>query len=249
MFFRSQALGVVCAGLPSAAATGALAADQAPTSDFGTFSANTALTTDYVFRGISQSQEDPAVQGGFDWSKDIFYVGAWASSIDFSPTKAPLELDVYAGITPTLGPVSFNFGGIYYMYPGANDPKGGEFNFFELKASAEHDFGVAKASVSLNYSPDYFGESGDATFVEGKITVPLVENFEASAALGHQWIQKNAVFGTPDYLTWNAGVSYTWKQFTLDARYYDTDLSTSQCFGGPPKVCGARGVGTVSASF
>jgi len=72
------------------------------------FSANVALTTDYRFRGLSQTNEDPAIQGGFDYgySGDAlpvsFYAGVWASSLDFDvadPDDADLEIDFYGGFT------------------------------------------------------------------------------------------------------------------------------------------------------
>lgn len=243
------------AGMTMVSLSGAVhAADSAPElkdpPGFGTLSASVAMTTDYRFRGISQTLRDPAVQGSFDWTLDMFYAGIWGSSIDFGGTDGPGEFDIYAGITPSLAGIDFNFGGIFYVYPGARDPAGGEFNYFEALASAEHDFGMAKAKLAVNYSPDYFGESGDGWFLEGKVTVPLPHSFELSGAAGHQWIAQNAAFGTPDYLTWNVGLSYTWNQFTLDVRYVDTDLSNAECFGGgSPKLCGATGIATVSATF
>jgi len=80
------------------------------------FSGNIALTTDYVFRGISQSDNTVAVSGGFDATAGIFYAGTWASSVSF----APMEWDLYAGITPTLGAVSTDIGIIAYLYPSAD---------------------------------------------------------------------------------------------------------------------------------
>jgi len=55
----------------------------------GEISANVALTTDYVWRGISQNQEDPALQGGFDYAHDSgFYLGAWAANVNFGGAVA-----------------------------------------------------------------------------------------------------------------------------------------------------------------
>lgn len=229
----------------AACTTGALAGEST-----SNLTANLTFTSDYVFRGISQSQNGPAVQGGIDWTSDRFYAGVWASSIDFGG-GAPSEIDIYAGFAPTLGTVDLNFGAIYYAYPKANDPASGEFNYFELNAGARRDFGSATVNLALNYSPDYFGESGNALFFEGSIGVRLGRNFELSSAVGHQWIENNAAFGTPDYLTWNVGVGYTWEQFTLDLRYHDTNLSRTQCFGGGPgaDVCSARAVLSITANF
>ena len=71
-------------------------------------SGNVALTTDYRFRGISQSDESPAIQGGFDFEHDSgFYLGAWGSSVDFDTNGAGydgcLELDLYGGFSNSFG--------------------------------------------------------------------------------------------------------------------------------------------------
>src|SRR5690606_18126498 len=79
---------------------------------------NVALTSDYVFRGVSQSDESVALQAGVDYSKNIFYAGAWASTVDFGAgSDADYEVDFYAGVKPTAGNFSFDFGVIYYAYP------------------------------------------------------------------------------------------------------------------------------------
>ncbi|MEM9667607.1 MAG: TorF family putative porin [Pseudomonadota bacterium] len=97
----------------------------------GEFSANVAITTDYTFRGISQSASDPAVQGGIDWASDLFYVGTWGSTVDFNDdlsnpitgeqisNGSSTEIDFYAGFTPTIGDLSLDIGFIYYLYPAA----------------------------------------------------------------------------------------------------------------------------------
>src|SRR5215510_10921162 len=77
--------------------------------------ANVALTTDYVFRGISLS-DGPAVQGGFDYSSPLWYAGVWGSSVNEGT-----ELNLYTGVTPTTGPVKWDLGLIGYFYPGADD--------------------------------------------------------------------------------------------------------------------------------
>ena len=111
-------------------ATPALAQDEAPTFFDGEFSANVAITTDYTFRGVSQTFGDPAIQGGFDWASDLLYVGVWGSTVDFgegftdpftgeSVTDASAELDFYFGVTPSIGDLGLDFGFIYYFYPGA----------------------------------------------------------------------------------------------------------------------------------
>ena len=99
-----------------------------------------ASTSDYVFRGISQNDNDPTMQGGIDLGYGILYAGVWASGINFDAivNDADLEVDWYGGIKPTWGPATFDFGVIYYSYPGATyttiPPFGFDLNYVELKA-------------------------------------------------------------------------------------------------------------------
>ena len=139
------------------------------------FSVNIGGTTDYVFRGFSQSAENPAIQGGADATYGIFYAGVWASSIDFGQTAtgqelASAEVDLYAGITPKLGPVDLDLGVIWYLYPGARDP-GAELDYVELKLGASGElFKSMSAGVTYYYSPEFTGETGTAHAIEGSLS-------------------------------------------------------------------------------
>src|SRR5262245_33083839 len=87
-------------------------------------SANVALTTEYVFRGISQTSEGPAIQGGFDLTCGIFYAGVWASNLDWGGTAlfgqsgnnavANIEMDWYMGIKNVTGRITWELGEIDY---------------------------------------------------------------------------------------------------------------------------------------
>jgi len=111
-------------------ATPAIAQEETSSFFNGEFSANVAITTDYRFRGVSQTFSDPAIQGGFDWASDLLYVGVWGSTVDFgedftdpftgeSQSGASAEIDLYFGVTPSIGDLSLDFGFIYYFYPAA----------------------------------------------------------------------------------------------------------------------------------
>ncbi len=215
--------------------------------------ASAALTTDYVFRGISQTAENPAVQASLDASYGIFYLGAWGSNLDFGGNGfggdiANIEIDYYAGITPEWKGISFDIGGIYYTYPGAFDP-GTEFDYFELKTGASYTFGEAFTVGITNYwSPEFSGELGNADALElsGEYAfASKLFNFfspSVSALVGWQWIDQ-----ATDYTYWNAGLTLGFMDnWSADIRYWDTDLSgcTSGVFS-----CDARVVGTLSASF
>ena len=99
------------------------------------WSVNAAITSDYVFRGVSQSDNDPAVQAGFDATWGILYAGLWGTSVDDDFVGgSDAEIDFYAGIKPTLGPATFDFGVLYYWYPGSTSAGAGDPDVIELKA-------------------------------------------------------------------------------------------------------------------
>ena len=123
-----------------------------------TFTGNVAVTSDYVFRGISQSNSDMALQGGFDVTTSAgFYVGTWLSSIDFNdPSDANLEVDIYGGYTGAIGKtgLTYNVGVYGYLYPDVRDSS--DFNFVEVYAGLSYAFGNFTLGGQVNYSNDFF---------------------------------------------------------------------------------------------
>lgn len=220
-------------------------------------SATATFTTDYVFRGITQTAGNPAIQGSFDATYGIFYLGMWGSNLDFGGTGfggdvASIEIDYYAGITPTWKGITFDIGGIYYTYPGAFDP-GGEFDYFELKTGASYTF-AEKLTVSLtNYwSPENTGEIGNNDVLEvglGYAFAGKIFNFFSptiDGVYGHQWGEKSA--GGFDYDYWNVGLTLGFlEHWSADVRYWDT--GELACPSSGVFSCDGRVVGTVSASF
>ena len=113
MAWGSRETGIVKSGLLAVVLVGGLALPANAEDKKLSLSASAALTTDYVFRGISQTAQNPAVQASLDASYGIFYLGAWGSNLDFGAAPfgqdiANIEIDYYAGITPTWGGVSFD---------------------------------------------------------------------------------------------------------------------------------------------
>ena len=134
--------------LPAALATSLFAGATAAQAEMEV-SANVALTTDYKFRGISQSDESPALQGGFDLGFDNgMYVGTWASSVDFDTNgdgfDGSLELDYYVGWGGDISDsVGVDVGILYYSYPGDNGPDGDYLEFYGSVSIADGTLGVA----------------------------------------------------------------------------------------------------------
>ncbi|MEK9644371.1 MAG: TorF family putative porin [Alphaproteobacteria bacterium] len=203
----------------------------------GEFSANVALVSEYYFRGISQTDDTPAVQGGFDWSVPVsknglsFYLGIWGSNVDFNEVSgvdgASLEADVYGGLSGSIGDVGWDVGVIYYAYPGAASNL--NYDFWEGAIALSYDFGYASATASVNYSPDNFGASGEAWYPKLALDVPVGKYLTLSAHVAKQYIEKNSVFGQPDYVDWSVGGTVNAAGFDLNLTYSDTDLSSSEC--------------------
>lgn len=205
----------------------ALASDMTPAPEGREFSwsVNAALTSDYVFRGISQSDNDPAVSAGFDASYGIVYAGLWASSVDEDFVGGNLEIDYYAGIKPTLGAATFDFGVLYYTYPGASDPASGEFEVFELKAAVSGEiFKNLSGTAALYWSPEAAADAGEYFVYEGSLAyaLPQISIFTPTISGTYGYVD-NQDFEASDYAYWNAGFALGYDKFTFDFRYWDTD--------------------------
>lgn len=209
----------------------------------GSFSGAVTLTSDYVFRGISQSDENPAIQGSLDWKHETgLFVGVWGSSVDFDDgDQASAELDWYAGWAGDFRMVGLDVRAIYYNYPGADTPR--DYDYWELGAAATvSPLANIDLTVGYNFSPDFFNESGTAHYVHGGAAYTLaglMVPVTVSADVGRQWINDNSFFGTPDYWHWTLGLGVTVEGFDLAVAYSDTDLSTAEC-GGGLGTCGQR---------
>ena len=205
------------------------------------WSFNIGVASEYVFRGISQSAEDPALQGGADVTCGMFYAGIWASSLDFEPPgatrpfvfgeDAEVEIDYYLGVKPTWGRFNFDFGVIYYSYPGASD-RAAELDYVEFKAGYTTSW-IEKLTTgtTLFLSPEYTGEVGTTLVVESSLAyeLPKVWVFTPtfSALLGSVYGNDDefeAFFGDDSYYYWNVGLALVVDKLTLDFRYWDTDL-------------------------
>ena len=225
-----------------------------------TLAANVALTTDYVFRGISQTAEAPAIQGGFDATCGIFYAGVWASSLDLDLAGlASIEMDWYVGIKPVTGKITWDLGVIYYSYPNAKDLSTAELNMVELKVGASGEvWKGGTLGVTVFYSPDYTTELGPVWTVETAFAqaLPKVGMFTPtfSALIGYQAgddATYSAAYGDSSYLYWNAGLTFGFAdKFSIDFRYWDTDLAsgTASC-GTAVLQCDERYVATLKFTY
>lgn len=199
------------------AALGLLAAATAANAQV---SSTWTLTNDYDFRGATQSAKDPAVQASIDYAHESgWYVGAWASNVDFGDLDVDYELDLYTGFSggeeEGLG---WDVGLVYYTYPDESD-----FNYPEIYGKLNYGM----FSGALFYSNDYFGSSENAFYVSGDVSVPLPQNFSilghAGYSFGDVWDGGDGVPGS-EYIDWSVGVGYTVGNFELALKWVDTTL-------------------------
>ena len=179
---------------------------------------NVGVVSDYIFRGFSQTGEDPAIQGGVDLTSGSFYAGAWASNVDFGDGETDAEVDVYAGYRPEVSGFNLDFGVIGYLY--TSQPDGADYDYVEFKAAASRAVGPATVGAAVYYSPDFYGVDKEATYAEINGAFAPAPKWTVSGAVGRQWLNVSN-----DYTTWNLGVGYALTDnLGLDVRYYDTNV-------------------------
>lgn len=213
----------------------------------GEFSGTLTLTSDYVYRGISQTDGAPMVQGSFDYATDSFYVGTWASGVDFGDGTST-EIDLYAGWTPTVGEFDLDIGAIYYLYPDAPDDP--EQNFLEVYASAGTTLGeTVDVGAGFAYSPDFYLESGASVYYSAFAGIPLGENFGVDATIGLQTFLDDDDCMDCDYMDYSIGLTTEFEGFGLDFRLIGSDGDGVEGLDGDGGPAGERFVVSVSRSM
>jgi uncharacterized protein (TIGR02001 family) len=218
------------------ASTAVFAADEpaaaapapAPTPD-NVFTANVGIYSQYIFRGLTQTNENPALQGGFDYAHSSgFYAGVWGSNIswisDFAPgTSASLETDFYGGFKPTFGDFFVDVGVLRYEYFGDYLPGAIKPNTTELYVAG------GWKTISLKYSHS-LGDTFGVCDADGTYYLDLTGSwtFGDFTILGHAGKQKYK--GTCNG-TNNDVASYT--DYRVGATTTDADSGATKTFYTP----------------
>jgi uncharacterized protein (TIGR02001 family) len=246
----------VIAGALAAAITPvtALAADPPPEH---TLTGNVGLYSQYVFRGLTQTNREPAVQGGFDYAhRSGLYAGTWASNISWLRdggaynAGGSMEWDFYGGWKPTWGDFTFDIGTLYYWYPGdANtpaNPLNPKADTWEIYGGAAWRWLSAKYSHSIDNKTFAVLDSSGTRYLDLTATVPLGElskpltGFTFIAHWGKQKYSgtdpRTAAVGSNDalysYEDWKIGLTYALpKDFTIGAFYTDTSSANPLGYG------------------
>ena len=243
---------VAALGLAACIAGPAGAAETAA-SDF-TFEANVSLASQYRYRGLMQTNNKPAVQGGFGLTHSSgFYVGNWNSTIswlgDSHPdVSAPVEMDFFAGYAgPLWGDFTIDTGVLQYFYPG--DYPGG----YTRPHTTELFLGLGYGPVTFKYShalTNLFGvpDSKNSQYYELNASLPTGVwglNFD-----GHVGYQRVRNLDDGSYTDWSIGFSKTWGGFTAALAYVDTNADRDLYTNSSGRFTGrAAGILTLTQSF
>lgn len=194
-------------------------------------SANLAITTDYVFRGISNSNRHPALQGGVDYAHPGgWYVGSWASSVDFSDGgEAKEEIDGYFGHAGSVGKLSWNAGWLGYVYPGAQ--RSLQYDSQKLLAGVQYDLSSAVIGIYFDRVKNVFG-SGPAQYLETSLVVLVREDVSLDMRLGRQHYTDNAYLGLPDFIYRSLAVIWQSSPWETRLAWQDSGVAVSDCLGG-----------------
>ena len=135
-------------------------------------SANIGVTSNYIYRGVTQTTDGVAVSGGLDYALESgFYAGTWASNVDFGPGSEAVEIDLYGGYSGEFGgELGYDVGYIYYAYPDLADS-----NFGEIYGSLSYQAFTAGINFTTNSE---VSDTGTEAFVEGDIYYYISAGFE-----------------------------------------------------------------------
>lgn len=210
-----------------------------------TTSASVALSSDYVWRGYSQTDNKPAISGSIDYAHiSGFYAGSWASNVDFmiGDDDAHLELDIYAGFAGEFGNsgVGYDISVLRYMYPGTD---GGDWN--EVNGSLSYHY----FSLGIAHSGDVYGSSENGTYYNIGMDYPLPADINLNLGVGYYDYDAD-VFGrdNPDSATdYQIGLSKEFAGFGFNVNYTNTNSDARDLYGS--KYADSRFMFSISKSM
>jgi len=256
MFKRALMASAVAASFVAAPST--VLAQSAPQSPH-TLTGNVGIFSQYIFRGLTQTDKDPALQGGIDYSHASgFYAGTWASNVSWLRDMGAysrggsLEWDFYGGYKGTFGKSDFGYdvGLLYYYYPGDALAPAVKANTLEAYGAVSWKWLSAKYSYSIDN--DTFGvTNSDGTwYLDLTAAIPVTDKLTIQAHWGKQKFRGNTAAGVSNdsfasYDDWKLGATYALpNNFTIGAFFSGTDMNAAQkAFYTTPAGAGARFLG------
>ena len=214
----------------------------------GEFGGSLAGTSDYVYRGQSQTRGKPALQGEIHYQGNDWSTGAWASNVDLNTGPgATVEIDAYAGWARALGDdwnATVNL--THYFYP--NDRRAVRYDYDEVTANLGYQ---ARFFATFGWSPNTSKYSRgviavhkSAASYELSVNQPLWSPWSAVAGVGYYDLSE--LFGT-GYWFWNTGVTYSMRRLQIAVSFVATDTTAKEAFGY--EFAGSRWSGSVIWRF
>lgn len=242
-----------CSTLPAFAQTAA--APAAPASDW-TITGNMGLFSDYRFRGISQTNKQPAIQGGFDVGHSSgFYIGNWNSNIYSTQYNgAPIEMDFYGGWKHSWDGFGLDVGAIYYYYPGSGTTPAGSSKIDNTELYVAGSYGPFSLKYSYPVS-DFFSasDSKGSYYIDAGFNYDFGNNFGVNAHYGYQHLKGGAIVPEidgqmPDNISdWKIGGTYTVDTWVFGLSYIATNRNYSSATG--KNISDGTAVVSVSKTF
>jgi uncharacterized protein (TIGR02001 family) len=209
---------------------------------------NAAVTSEYRYRGISQTRMKPALQGGADWVNNPtgFYAGTWLSTIKWVKDgggDGSVEWDVYAGKRGDLGSgFTYDVGGLGYLYPSNSLPTSA--NTFELYGQVGYGPATLKYSHSLT-NLFGFADSKNSQYLDASINQDLGGDFTLNLHLGRQEVKNN---DAASYTDWKVGITKDLGIAALSLAFFGTN--TEAYYSPNGKNLGKSGAAlTLSKTF
>lgn len=198
------------------------------TSALADFSATVNLASDYTFNGVSQTSNDPALQGSFDYAADSgFYAGTWASNVDFgSGDDTNVEWDAYVGQYFQLNEkFGLDTGIAYYTYHG--DSASDTYNYPEAYAKLGYSSSLGDSEVNFWYSWDYFGLDVSHYIAMVAHTVEVAPGHSIKVSFDRSTSADEAIWawdGTDAYNHYRVEYMTNWKGFDFDLAFENTNM-------------------------
>jgi len=231
----------------------------------GHWNAQFTIASDYSYAGISNTQLQPAFQVGLDYSSPLLlplgpplwlYVTGFGSNVQFPGLGPGVEIDVAGGmkINSDDRKLAIDVGYQRYLYP--SYPASGGYEYGEVQARIDYDFGPVLVSGRVRWSPDNFAHSGQSWNKRGLVSVPLdflpLPNdvkLKVYGSLGNFWVEKPQAYGIPnnDYWFWQVGVVTSVWGLDFTFAYTDTNIDFVGC--GYTQYCSGRAFLSVTKTF
>lgn len=201
------------------------------------FSFRGGFASDYIYRGTTLSDHKPAVGAAVEATFGQLYAGVAVASVKL-PTQPAAEITMSGGVRRTIGSIDFDLGVSYFLYPGEIS----DTDYWQVAMRADKRIAEwLRVAGGFAYSPNVSNTGAWSWFTAGGLgldvpsrLLPTDIGVSITGGAGYSWFGNQSPmlggFPLPSYLNWQAGVTFSYKVFNLDLRYYDTNLTRENCF-------------------